>query len=269
MPKQSEYIFKNTSTSNLTFSQSSVSDWKEGDKSALDVKVGINDKLLLTIPYFKISTALRLNLGVQRESGEEMPAPVLKATDNESFGEFMIIMPVNWRIDPFVSVNYKTQVTESKRFIKDKPIRTANLWDPVISQQAAGFTYQYDGAPGFISSRIGLSLQQVRARWHTSQTDDPKTKGITEAYKADSGIEWLSEANLKTDSSAIAYTTRLGTRTLINNHLHWYSMWENEARFKVWKFIGVVLTVNLTHNPEQSKRVQFRQSLQIGVVQDF
>ena len=256
------------SSSNLSFAQSSAYDWKEGEKGLFDIKLALNERLSYSSKLLRCSSLVRVNLGVQRETAEQYPQGILKPTDNELFSEYLVALPFGWKVDPYFSANVRTQVTESFRFVKDKATRTAKFWDPVTSQQAAGFTYELRGDGLSSSFRLGASFQQIRAREHTTLTDDPKTKDTKETYKADSGLELLNESILRLDS-AVTLSSRIATRTTFQDLGRWTALWENEARVRAWKLLGVILTINLSHNPDQSRRVQFRQSLQLGLLYDF
>ena len=259
--------FQRTSTLALSFSQSAVSDWQQGDKSLIDIKFGMNNRFTFSFkPIVSVST-VRVLVGGQREYSDYFPQGIVRATDNEIFGESVFTLPLGLLADPYCSVNVRTQVTESRRLLKDKITRTAKLWDPVTSQQAMGVALQNVIGNNRLTTRLGITLQQIRADDHTELTDNFTTP-IKEQYKADSGIEWISEAQQTLDT-AVTYTGRIATRAVFLRLDRWTVLWENEFRFKIWKFIGATLTINLNYNPNQSATMQFRQAMSIGVLQDI
>lgn len=247
----------------LSFAQSSVSDWKEGEKQNLEIKSSLLSKQRLDIGPVDFTMSLRFKLGVKQQTTEtnEFVLP----TDNELFGEGLLKLPLQWRVDPYISASFRTQVTESFRISRDKPIRTAKLWDPVTSQQGMGFTYLDRGDFGSLSTRIGVSLKQIRAEIYTTTTDDRKTRDVKESYKAESGIEFINDANLNLDS-AISYRSRMGLFGTFDDLEKWTIRWENEIQATVWRFIAVTLSIDIYYDEKQSIETQFRQSLTLGVI---
>lgn len=261
--------FNQTLNTNLTFSQSSVYDWKEGEKSAFDLKFGANLRLNFEQPsLFRWTSTLKLNVGVQQESSDLFPAGYIKATDNELFGEAVLVFALGWKIDPFISGTFRTQPTESYRLLTSQRIRTAKLWDPVTSQQAIGVAQDIKFGQSVVTLRGGLNLQQIRASRHREQTDNPTTVGIREGYKESAGCEALIDGQIRLDSG-ITLVTRTTVRRAMTPPVMWNVQSDNEVRCKVWRFLGVLLTYSATYNPQQTGRVQQRFSLSFGVVQDW
>ncbi|MCC7437857.1 MAG: hypothetical protein IT211_05115, partial [Armatimonadetes bacterium] len=198
---------------------------------------------------------------------DSIPENSFRLSENEAFAEGTLTFPIGWRVDPYFSANFRTPLTESFAIAGHQRTRTANMWDPVTSQQALGFTYFLGDQAGGWSTRLGFMLQQIRAGHHTQQTNDARTPEM-ERYKAQSGVEWVNEMNAQLDSS-ISYTGRLGMFGSFEELGVWAVRSENEFRVKVWKLLGVTWSFNVVHDVKQSLRTQIRQSLTLGVVQDF
>lgn len=260
-------IFQRNSTVALSFSQSSVSDWQQGDKSIVDIKFGMTNRLSFSFKPITASATIRVLVGGQREISDYFPQGVFRSSDNELFCENTFVIPLGLFADPYCSGNFRTQITESHRLLKDKVTRTSKLWDPVTSQQAMGFAIQQVKGNNRLITRLGITLQQIRTHYHTELSDNPATP-LKEQYKSDSGIEWISEAQQKFDST-IQYTGRFATRATFKHLDRWTVLSENEIRFRIWKFIGAILTINLNYNLEQSSTLQFKQVVSIGILQDL
>ncbi len=268
-PLQPVSTFNQALNTNLTFSQSSVYDWKEGGKSAFDLKFGGNLRLNYELPsLLRLSSTLKFNIGVQQESSDLFPAGYIKATDNELFGEAALTFALGWKVDPFVSATFRTQPTESYRLMTTQRIRTAKLWDPVTSQQAIGVAQDVKFGQSQMTLRGGLNFQQIRADAHREQTDNPGTSGFREGYRQSAGFEMLIDGQIRVDSG-ITFITRTAVRRAMTPPVMWNVQSENEIRCKVWRFVGVLLTYSATYNPQQTGRVQQRFALSFGVVQDW
>ncbi len=259
---------RNTTSMGLSFAQSSVSDWREGEKQNLEINASLNFARLETIGPLQLGITSKFNIGVQQQTTED--SEFIIPTDNEVFAEGVLQVPVKWKVDPYFSASVRTQITESFR-ISGSPLfgqtllRTAKLWDPVTSQQGIGFTYYDRGSTGYFSTRIGVSLRQIRADVYTRLTDDFKTRDVVENYRADSGIEFVNDADIRIDS-AITYKARLSLFGTFDDLEKWTVRWENEFRARVWRFIGVTLRINVYFDEQQSIDTQYRQSLTLGLL---
>jgi len=252
----------------LTFSQSSIYDLQQGEKSNLDIKLSIRSSTTFSTSFLSLRSSIRALLGIQNEKNEAYQESSLRATDNELFSETILTIPLGWQVDPYISANLKTQITESYRQQQQKLIRTSKFWDPVTSQQAMGLTYSMTGKVGFFSLRSGANFQQIRAEDHTDLTDNLQTPLVKERYKATAGMECVLESTIKLDS-LITMCVRAGALKNILTNDSWNALSESELSVKVWKAIGVVLNVVANYNEQQTKRVQIRQSLQLGFFVDL
>lgn len=267
-PVPSALKFTQVTGGTLTISQSSNYDILQGEKSSLDIKSSFRNTTNLTTSLLTLRTSLRAILGIQNEKNEANEESFLRATDNELFGEVILTVPLGFQIDPYISANFKTQLTESQRLQKQSLIRTSKFWDPVTSQQGLGFTYGLNGKVVCFTLRSGANFQQIRAEDHSELTDNPKTPTIKELYKATAGMEWVLESTIKLDS-LITMRIRAGTQKNILTNDAWNAQSDSELSVKVWKIIGVVLNLSANYNEQQTKRVQIRQSLQLGFLVDL
>lgn len=252
-------------TFRLTAAQSSVSDWKEGTRSSLDITSALHVKHTWRGEALALAATLRAALGGTRQHLGEATAPVLLPTDNDIFAEAALSHPLRWKIDPFLSASIRTQITESFRMVGQKRSRTAALWDPVTTLQSAGATWEHRATTGTGTLRAGLALKQVRARHHVTLTDDVRTRGVLERWKTEAGIELVYDASFRLDS-LLAWRGRLTTFTAIHKLEESTILIENEFRHHIWTQLGVVLTIRVQYDPARIRAVQFQQTLSIGLV---
>lgn len=254
--------------SNLSASQQQVDDWREGEKSLLDVKSGVKLRTSAETSWCTIVSSLKASLGVTRDNSLDSIRVWYKATDNDLAGDVRISIPMGFAVDPFVCASFKTQITESQRLVGSSIHRTAKLWDPVISDQSMGFTYRYSASGGFMSFRSGLNLQQIRASESTVLTDDPRTPLVKELYKASAGMECACDTQYALDS-LVSYTGKWLARKNIITAEAWQVALENELRIKVLSYFGIIITANLRYDETVSKRVQFKQTTMFGLMMDL
>lgn len=266
--QQDSARFTSITSVNLSLAQSSVSDWKDGEKNTINIKANCYTNIYFLTDFFKATMALKLNIGVQKESSELFPDGFYRSSDNELFNEIKFIAPIGWDIDPFLAVGIRTQLTESHLLAKNGLMRTAKFWDPIISSESLGFTVSDVNKIGSANIRLGIVLQQIRSHFHTDQTDNPTTLNIREAYKPTSGIELVGETRLTLDSNII-FNGRMSLHSTFKDLDVWSVLSENEIRIRIWKFIGFIIMANIAYNREQSLKTQFRQSTMLSLIHDL
>jgi len=203
---------------------------------------------------------LTADIGV-RQSNDSANIAKIRTGENEMYGEVKITYPFGWAADPYCSASFRSPMTESF-YYGAQPHRTANLWDPVVSYESAGLQYLRIIPAGTITARSGVALKQTRAMDNTLLTDNYLTPEI-ERFKSETGIEFVSEAILAKDS-LLQYSGRLALFTTFVNLATWTVRWENELRFRLWKFVGLTIQLQAIYDAVQSTRLQYKQGAMIS-----
>ena len=210
----------------------------------------------------------KFDLGIIIENNDKYSKSIINPTDNELFGEAILKYPLGWTLDPYVSAAFRTQVTESFYLQKDMLSRKAKFWDPVTSMQAFGFSFYSKSGRDKIGLRSGFSMKQIRAYFHTALTDDRKTKEITEKYKAETGIEFISDCFFELDSST-SYAGKLEMFSAFETPDLWSIRFENQFQIKFSKLFGIILKINLFYDDKQVPKIQYNQLLSAGLIAEL
>lgn len=162
----------------LTIAQSAVQDWKKGEC----VNVEFNNLLQINHSIkaynFAFDYEIKTDLGFMHWSDKELQKNFIMPKNNLLDCEGKLKYIIGWKIDPFFSACFNTQITDSYKFNKDEKIYTAGFWDPVVSRQSWGFEFSMKDKQYDLTSNLGFSLKQTRADKYTMTTDDRKTKDI-------------------------------------------------------------------------------------------
>ncbi len=250
----------------IGISQSATKDWKQGEVSGFEVSSSLN---LRTSFHLDSLFLLRLNyryaMGMQYTSNKDNNTLISMPTDNLIFGESVLVYPVGWKLDPCVSAQFTTQFVESYKYVKGERVRTASIWDPVTSIETFGFEYSLSGRENFFTSRLGLSLKQIRAEKYTQLTDDRSTAEVKERYKSQTGIQWKSDTKLKI-TEELTYRGTLGLFGAFEDLTKWTFAMTNQFELKVIKVVGIVVNFNLAYDERQMTALQYNQNLRFGFV---
>jgi hypothetical protein len=250
----------------FSFLQSASGNWLYGEQNYFNARINAQSVGDVETGKWVIKRSVKADLGARYSQDSSNFEPI-RVSDNEFFAEMVGSYKMGWSINPYVSSSLKTPITESFIYGPSSRRRSASFWDPVTTMQSIGFSYiSYKGFD-YYSSRAGFALYQTRAHSNSTLTDNWFTPE-TEFYKAESGIESVSEMNAIIDSS-IFLTGRLELFGSLKHLDVWMVNSRNQARFKIWKFVHAVLAFDIIHDIRLSRRTQWRQSLMIGVTQDF
>lgn len=259
LPSNTPAVWFRTNLFAVSFLQSTSSDWALGPQNFIAAKISIRQRLPETLGPLRIVNTLTVDLGVRQTSDSDDIAPV-RVGENEMFGESRMTLPCGWSVDPYFCVNFRTPLTESYRYT-DHPERTGNIWDPVVSYESAGLQYLHSSPMAIFTARCGIALKQTRAHDNTQLTDNLFTDPV-ERYKAESGVELVSEATLVRDTTITA-TGKLALFTTFTDPDVVNVRWESELRYRIWRFVGLTVTLQAIYDASQMLRLQFRQSAMI------
>ncbi len=248
--------------------QSASDDWKQGETFAIEFAHSLDSRYSLRIDTFVLSLNLRYAIGCRYYKDDKTATPFVLPTDNELFGEALLKYPIGWQIDPYISANFRTQITESFLVVNNQRKPSAKLWDPVVSQQTGGFTFS-SSKPNFtFSTRLGFSLKQTRAYFYTQMSDNPRTPTIKERYKSETGIESKTDFSLSfgVNSRLASALEIFGTFEGIRR---WTMRFRNDLQFTLWKSLSLFVQTELAYDERQKFGLQYRQSLRLGFAPVF
>ncbi|MBX3044394.1 MAG: hypothetical protein KIT33_13205 [Candidatus Kapabacteria bacterium] len=249
----------------VSLAQGYNADFMSGERSTLDVSLIHSLKEVFNISVFDISINSRLAIGVRYDKSSKLDKSYILPTDNEVFGESVVKYPAGLLIDPYISANARTQVTESMLIANKKKFKTAKFWDPITTQQSFGLAYSIKDSLLKNDIRIGLSLMQIRADLYTTLTNDPRTFHIKEKYKSKTGIDINNTLSYRIDKSA-TLTTKLSLFGDIENLDIWLVRFENDLNLMIWGYLGLIIRMNLFYDHNQMKKIQIQQSFRIGFI---
>ncbi|MDW8075967.1 MAG: hypothetical protein RMK00_09400 [Bacteroidota bacterium] len=113
------------------------------------------------------------------------------------------------------------------------------------------------------NTRVGISFKQIRAAQHTLLTDNPRTP-YKEQWRSEIGFENSSTFRARIDS-ALTLHTKLDIRSLWSPQPQWTGQWNTEFIHQLWSIFEMRASIQLSYDPQQSKRVQYRQTIALGI----
>lgn len=239
----------------LGLSQVALSNWVKGGENVISVTI----KSDFAEHYFNYPWLLKntfvVNLGSTKTGGGGF-----QTNENGLILENVLIRKIGWAIDPYISNLVRTVIVKGYDY-KANPIQqTSAFFDPGYVSQSLGLTFD---RPHF-STRLGLAFQETFTNKFRQYTDDINTAGKKEAYKFQTGIESVTEANY-TVAENMLYTSRLRLFSAFETIDVWDVGWENSIIAKVNSFLNVSLNAILLYEKAQSPKTQFKEGLTLGI----
>lgn len=241
----------------VNLSQIAFKDWTQGGTNALAYTLFSNFGVIYFDNPWKWRTYLKAAYGRTKLEDQGY-----RTTDNELYFESIVTRKIGWPVDPYFAVTVRSALTKGFEYKSDPAVQIVDFFDPGYVTEALGFQY----AKGDVfSSRLGIAIQQTFAnKFAALYTNDPETTEL-EDFKFDTGIESVTEVKYNFYDN-MTYLSFLRLFSRFNSLDVWDVRWDNTIAAKVNNYITVNFNVVLVHEISQSKRTQFKEALNIGIV---
>ncbi|MBI5325528.1 MAG: DUF3078 domain-containing protein [Ignavibacteriae bacterium] len=243
-------------TVGLNVSQIAFSDWSQGGDNSVAWSLLGNFGLKYESDPWILSNSLKLAYGMTKLGQTDF-----RSTDNEIYFETVLANKLGWTVDPYISNTIRTVVTDGYDYKVTPQVKTSAFFDPGYITQSLGFTYNKEK---FLTTRLGVAVQEVFANKMTQYSDDPETVNEIESFKFETGIESVTESELSIEDN-ILYNGKLRLFTRFKHLDVWDVRWDNIFTAKVSKYFNVNLNVLIIYEKQQSLRTQVKEALQLGV----
>ncbi|KAF0153156.1 MAG: hypothetical protein FD143_596 [Ignavibacteria bacterium] len=242
----------------LGLNQIAFSNWVKGGESSIAWTVMGNfhyDKISTTEWSFKNS--------IKAAYGRtKIGSGVYRTTDNDLYLENVASYNLGWAVSPFISNSIRTQLASGFDYNAAPEKEIANFFDPGYITQTIGFTYdKYQN----VVTRLGLGFQEIITNKFTQYSDDPTTKNVVEKFRIETGIESVTDADIKLDDNII-YKSKLRLFSQFKSLDVWDVRWDNIIAAKITKYISVNFSFLLIYEKAQTLRTQIKEGLQVGFV---
>lgn len=251
----------------LSLAQSANDDWKTGKNLNFEINNSVEPSFTMNFGEIQFFSRLKYAIGVKYEYIPDSEQKFIIPTDNSLEGEAGLRLIKGWKIDPFFSVNFNTQITES--FVKNNTLntyqRTANFRDPITSQQSWGFAYSINGIKNKLNIYWGISAKQIRADKYTQMTDNRSTQELIEKYNTQTGLQ-LKIENINEINPSLQYHGRLDLYNEFANMNIWQIKSENELIVNIWKLFGIVIKFDFFYDEKIKPQLYYKQNMRVGLV---
>ncbi len=156
----------------------------------------------------------------------------------------------------------RTPITDGFDYSEPEKKQIVAFFDPGYVTQSIGFAYEKSE---IFQTRLGLAFEESFANKFAAQyTDDDETTDL-ETFKFETGIESMTDLNLKIDDNVI-YKSKLRLFSGFDRMTVWDVAWDNTFTAEVNKWLNVNLSFILIYKASESLRTQMQEALQVGIV---
>jgi len=240
----------------LNLSQLALENWTQGGEDALAFTLYTAFGLDYFDGPWAFTNKLKLSYGRTKLGSDDF-----RTTDNELFLENLLTHDVGWFANPYISNAVRTVITKGYDYSGDEAVQIADFFDPGYLNQAIGLAYK---ASEIFTTRLGVGFQETFTNTYTKYSDDPDTPNEIEDFKFDTGIESVSNLNIKFDDDLL-YTSELRLFGTFDQIDVWDVRWDNIVTAQVTKLVNVNLNILLIYDVDQTAKTQLKEALQIGI----
>lgn len=241
----------------LNLSQIAFQDWTKGGESAFSFTVGADWVMDYKASNWTFKNQLKGEWG-QSKTGYN----IKKITVNNVFNETVYYYDPGWVLIPYVSNLIRTPITDGFDYSEPEKVQIVAFFDPGYVTQSIGFAYDKSE---IFQTRLGLAIEESFANKFAAQfTDDDETADL-EKFKFETGIESMTDLNLKIDDNVIL-KSKLRLFSGFDRMTVWDVAWDNTFTAEVNKWLNVNLSFILIYKASESLRTQMQEALQVGIV---
>ena len=237
----------------LNLSQIALENWTSGGEDALAFTLYTNMGLNYFSNPWSFTNKLKMAYGRTKLGSDDF-----RTTDNELFLENLLTYDAGWFANPYFSNTVRTAIVKGYDYSGDVPVPISNFFDPGYINQSIGLAYKVSES---FSTRLGLGFQETFSNEHKKFTDP---EDLIETFKFDTGIESVSNLNLKLDDDLL-FSSELRLFSAFDQLDVWDVRWDNLFVAQVTKLINVNLNVLLVYDADQTLKTQIKEALQIGI----
>ncbi|MFA7288555.1 MAG: DUF3078 domain-containing protein [Melioribacteraceae bacterium] len=241
----------------VNISQVAFSNWAKGGDNAIAWTFLGDGKLMRDFDSLTFRSNLKLSYGRTKIGGGDY-----RTTDNDLYWEKVLSLKVGWAIDPYVSNLIRTAVSTGYDYKATPSQKIADFFDPGYVTQSVGFAYD---KLSFFRTRLGIAFQETFTNKYRSYSDDSDTKDKQEAFKFETGLESITDGEIKIDDNVV-YKSKLRLFTRFEHPDTWDILFDNVISAKVNSWLSVNFTYLVVYEKAQSPYTQIKQTLQMGIV---
>lgn len=259
--------------STLNLSQAAYANWQEGGLNALAATVNTTGRFARVRRGFRQRHDVRLAYGVLRQD----TLAVRKAVDVLRYGfDLQLPAPGAWR--PTLAAELRSQLAPGFDYdpsprrtpaleafiVPGEPLKVSDALAPATVVTSAGLAFEPDG--GF-RARAGLAARHTMV--HIRRLRPVYGNRLDQPIRTQAGLDALVE--LRRD---VVENVRLQSRLTAFQAFTEFAeaapdaLWENLIRYRLNRWLSVDLELVLLYDRDVSNRLQFKETLSVGIVWD-
>jgi Protein of unknown function (DUF3078) len=238
----------------LNLSQIAFTNWSQGGDNSISWTFFSNFGLNFKDTLWNWKNNLKLAYGRTKLGNADY-----RTNDNELYFESVLAYSIGWTVDPYFSSSVRTSLAPGYDYTDTAAIKIANFFDPGYVIESLGFTYNKNK---YVSTRLGIALQETFTNNFTQYADDPATAEI-EKFKLETGIESVTTLQYALQENLL-YNSQLNLFTRFKQLDVWDVRWDNTVTAKINNYVNVNLNVLLIYQKSQSPKTQVKEALQLG-----
>ena len=240
----------------VNISQIALSNWSQGGDNAISWVFTVGGNANYKYLPWNFINSLKIAYGRTKLGSNDY-----RTNDNELYLETVLSYSIGWVVDPFISNSIRTSVSTGYDYKAIPTVSIADFFDPGYVTQSIGFTYNKSK---IITTRLGFAFQEIFTNRYRNFSDDLKTNDKIEAFRFDTGIESVTNADFTIDDNVLL-TSMLRLFSAFRELDVWDVRWDNTLTAKISKYFAVNFNILTVYEKRQSPKTQLKEGLQLGI----
>ncbi|MCD6376149.1 MAG: DUF3078 domain-containing protein [Caldisericaceae bacterium] len=240
-------------SSTLTVTQTAYYQWAAGGSNVFVWVAGVNGSAILDTTHWNWANESKILFGKAKQNGESA-----RKTDDLIDIESVLTYKKKEFLNPYVSLNFRTQLAPGFKYDQQKRTRISDFFDPAYLTNGIGVGYSPKKT---FRTRIGLAAQTTFANKFTNYSNNKK-------INVESGIQWVTHAE-----------RRIWEKLLIRSRLNMFSsfekfeygniFWDTLIQASITKYIILNFQTLVLYDAKVSKKTQLKEVLSVGIKYTF
>lgn len=242
----------NVSTS-LTVTQTAYHQWASGGSNVFVWTAGFNGSAILDTTNWNWANEARIIFGQSKQNGEKP-----RKTDDLIDMESVLTYKKRQYLNPYISLNFQTQMAPGYKYEKDSRIKISDSFDPAYLTNGLGVGYSPKKT---FRTRIGLAARTTFTRKFLLIDENKK-------HIIQSGMQWVTHVERRFWEHLL-FRSRLNIFSSFENFESGNIYWDTLMQASLTKYIIVNFQTFVVYDAKVSRKTQVKEILSIGLKYTF
>ncbi|NOX87852.1 MAG: DUF3078 domain-containing protein [Calditrichaeota bacterium] len=242
----------NLSTS-LTVTQTAYHQWASGGSNVFVWVADFNGSAIFDTTNWNWANESKVVFGQSKQNGE-----LSRKTDDLIDFESVLTFKQKKYLNPYVSMNFQTQMAPGYRYEKETRVEISDFFDPAYLTNGIGVGYSPKKT---FRTRVGFAAR-------TTFTNEFQNYAKNKKINIESGLQWVTHAERRFWDHFLV-RSRLNLFSSFERFEYGNIYWDTLMQASLTKYIIINIQTLVIYDAKVSKKTQVKEVLSVGLKYTF